>query len=226
MGWYVPTDMNPADLGTRGMTRQELTDSTKWWNRPDFLCSPEAEWPECKFDKPSREALCERKLTPRLIDESSTSYNTIQRLVNAPKVEEEEWHLEPSRYSKWYEVKLKGQLEVGLSLVRVRSWLQWFVSNCRRPENQRVFGELTPVELMTVLRQEWTCQDAVFECRGSKVISRLCCYFKQNVGEKHVLLYRRSSIFPFKVTIFNPLTACKYKLLDMDALNEDESEEE
>ena len=77
-----------------------------------------------------------------------------------------------------------------------------------------------------VLRQEWTCQDAVFECRGSKVISRLCCYFKQNVGEKHVLLYRRSSIFPFKVTIFNPLTACKYMLLDMDALNEDESEEE
>ena len=120
---YVPTDMNPADLGTRGVTAQELTDSTKWWNGPDFLCSPEAEWPECKFDKPSREALCERKLTPRPIDESSTSYNTIQRLANKPEVEEEEWRLEPSRYSKWYKVKPKGQLEVGLLLVWVRSWL-------------------------------------------------------------------------------------------------------
>lgn len=77
-----------------------------------------------------------------------------------------------------------------------------------------------------VLRQEWTCQDAVFECRGSRVISRLRCYFKQYVGEKQVLLYRRGSIFPYKVNIFNPLTARKYMLLDMDALNEDESEEE
>ena len=58
---YVTTDLNPADLGTRGMTAQELTDSSKWWNGPNFLCNPEAEWPECKFDKPSREALCERK---------------------------------------------------------------------------------------------------------------------------------------------------------------------
>ena len=35
--------MNPEDLGTRGMTAKELTDSTKWWNGPDLLCSPEAE---------------------------------------------------------------------------------------------------------------------------------------------------------------------------------------
>ena len=37
---YEPTDMNPADLGTRGMTAQELTDSTKLWNGPEFLCNP------------------------------------------------------------------------------------------------------------------------------------------------------------------------------------------
>ena len=143
---YVPTDINPADLGTRGMTVQEPTDSTKWWSRPDFLCSPKAEWLKCKFDKPSCEALCERKLTSRPIDKSSTSYCAIQRLVSEPEVEEVEWHLEHSRYSKWWnKVKPKGQLEVGLSLVPVRSWVQQFVSNCRRPENQRVFGELTPV---------------------------------------------------------------------------------
>ena len=141
--------MSPADLGTREMTAKELTDSTKWWNGPDFLCSPEAEWPERKFDKPSREALCKRKSTSRPITENSTSYNAIQRLTSEPKVEEVEWRLEPSRYSKWYNVKPKGQLEVGLSLVRVRSWVQRFVSNCRRPEIQRVLGELTPLELTT-----------------------------------------------------------------------------
>ena len=73
--------------GTRGMTAQELTDSTKWWNGPDFLCSPEAEWPERKFDKPPREALCECKLTCRPINESSTSYDAIQQLASEPKVE-------------------------------------------------------------------------------------------------------------------------------------------
>ena len=58
---YVPTDLNPADLGTRGMTARELTESSKWWNGPDFLHCPEAEWPDCKFNKPSREAMTELK---------------------------------------------------------------------------------------------------------------------------------------------------------------------
>ena len=39
---YVPTDLNRADLGTRGMTARELTESSKWWNGPDFLQCPEA----------------------------------------------------------------------------------------------------------------------------------------------------------------------------------------
>ena len=58
---YVPTSLNPADLGTRGMTALELTESTKWWKGPDFLRCPVAEWPDRKFDKPSREALTELK---------------------------------------------------------------------------------------------------------------------------------------------------------------------
>ena len=31
--------------------------------------------------------------------------------------------------------------------MRVRSWVQRFIRNCRRPANQREFGELTPAEL-------------------------------------------------------------------------------
>ena len=38
---YVPTSLNPADLGTRGMTALELVKSMKWWNGPDFLHCPE-----------------------------------------------------------------------------------------------------------------------------------------------------------------------------------------
>lgn len=34
--------------------------------------------------------------------------------------EEEGWRVNPTRYFKWYWVKSKGELELGLSLVRVK----------------------------------------------------------------------------------------------------------
>ena len=33
----VPTDVNPADLGTRGLTGEELASADFWWNGPEFL---------------------------------------------------------------------------------------------------------------------------------------------------------------------------------------------
>lgn len=96
---YIPTSLNPADLGTIGMTALELTESTKWWNGPDFLCCPEAEWPDHKFDKPSHEALTELKSTSRQNTESSASYNIIQLSANegdaeTDKFEEAKWRLD------------------------------------------------------------------------------------------------------------------------------------
>lgn len=88
--------LNPADLGTRGMTARELTESSKWWNGPNFLQCPETEWLDCKFDKPSREAMTKLKSTPRQNNESSTSYNVVQLLTNerdiqTEKLKEVEW---------------------------------------------------------------------------------------------------------------------------------------
>jgi len=60
--------------------------------------------------------------------------------------EEGVWRLTPSRYSKWYWVKRKGELELGLSLVRVRAWVHQFNANCRRPADQRSKGVM-PLEL-------------------------------------------------------------------------------
>ena len=105
----------PADLGTRGMTALELTESKKWWTGPDFLRCPAAEWPDRKFDKPSREALTELKSTSRQNTESSTSYNVIQLSTTEGEAETDKfkdalWRLHPSGYSKWYKVKPKGEL--------------------------------------------------------------------------------------------------------------------
>lgn len=101
---YVPTNLNPADTSTRGLTAPELAESTKWWNGPEFLPQPEAEWPDRKLDKPS-EATKELKSIPRRREGQLTSHNTIQQQPDGAEANQDmadvgEWRLEPSRYSK------------------------------------------------------------------------------------------------------------------------------
>ena len=151
---YVPGHENAAVLGTRGITARDLAVSERWWNGPEFLRRSEAGWPICKFDKPSREALKELKSKQKPNNEDPTSFNAIHQLANANQPEadknhDHEWRLDPSRYSKWYKTKLKGEPEFGLSLVHVNSWVQRFINNSRRPQNQRELGELTATELQT-----------------------------------------------------------------------------
>lgn len=43
---YIPTDLNPADIPTRGMTCLELRSSKLWWHGPEFLFEQEELWPE------------------------------------------------------------------------------------------------------------------------------------------------------------------------------------
>lgn len=49
---YVPTKLNTADRGTRGLTAKELENDKCWWQGPEFLRKPEEEWPERKFGSP------------------------------------------------------------------------------------------------------------------------------------------------------------------------------
>lgn len=42
---YVPTDDNPADIGTRGATISELQTQSQWWYGPPFLSGDETKWP-------------------------------------------------------------------------------------------------------------------------------------------------------------------------------------
>ena len=45
---FVPTEYNPADIATRGMTPQDLSSST-WWNGPPWLVHPRDKWPMWKL---------------------------------------------------------------------------------------------------------------------------------------------------------------------------------
>lgn len=42
---HIPTNLNPADLASRGVTPQFLKDSSLWWQGPIFLLSSEELWP-------------------------------------------------------------------------------------------------------------------------------------------------------------------------------------
>ena len=114
------TAIVPVDLGTRGLTVKELAHSELWWNGPEFLKSSKQDWTECKFDKPTSTQNLELKETGA---QDATSYQIIEEGEETASVEEV-WRLDPLRYSKWYRVKTKGELEIGFSLVRVTAWVR------------------------------------------------------------------------------------------------------
>ncbi|XP_046803790.1 uncharacterized protein LOC124419217 [Lucilia cuprina] len=43
---HVPTDHNPADLGTRGCKPQDLVNNLLWWYGPMWLLDSQANWPK------------------------------------------------------------------------------------------------------------------------------------------------------------------------------------
>ena len=46
---HVPTAENPADVGTRAISAEELKDSELWWKGPSFLQKPINQWPKSKI---------------------------------------------------------------------------------------------------------------------------------------------------------------------------------
>ena len=75
---YVPTDVNPANLGTRGLTEEELASAHLWWNGPEFQKKSRQDWPECKFDKPMSTENLELKGTKETGTKEATNYQIIE----------------------------------------------------------------------------------------------------------------------------------------------------
>ena len=76
-------------------------------------------------------------------------------------------------------------MEIGLSLVRVRGWVQRFITNSRKPENQRERGELTPTELRNA------------EEEIIKETQRMAYVEEISVLKANKPLLRRISLLPF-----------------------------
>ena len=84
---YVPTAVNPADLGTRGLTVEELASTDLWWNGPEFLKKSKKDWPECKFNKPTSTENLELKGTKETGTKDAISYQIIEEGEETASVE-------------------------------------------------------------------------------------------------------------------------------------------
>jgi hypothetical protein len=101
---WVPTKLNPADIGTRDQLPLDWTEDGTWFKGPAFLSQPESEWPqERQRFSPSEEKLETRRGRPVM--------GHCFRTDGLP---------EASRFSSW------------TRLLRSTAWVMRFIAQCRR----------------------------------------------------------------------------------------------
>lgn len=129
---YIPTDVNPADCASRGLTPSQLLNHSLWWNGPGFLQRMETEWPE--------------NLVPSLTEKDHTGGGEIHTFSTIILQNESIWPL--GEYSSF------GKLQ------RVVAYCQRFVEVCRTKKKN--MGPITKNELdfATILIVKQTQREA------------------------------------------------------------------
>ncbi|XP_028407544.1 uncharacterized protein LOC114530162 [Dendronephthya gigantea] len=74
---HVPTDQNPADLGSRGGS---VVNKQLWWNGPAWLSTPES-WPADITTTPSKESNAEAKMVKQVLAVSLESINELDEML-------------------------------------------------------------------------------------------------------------------------------------------------
>ena len=123
---YVDSKENPADICSRGMKAHSLMKSQLWWNGPQFLSTPETEWPQTKIEEGPEVETEKRKTFQVALPHS---------FVSIKVTKDPAWKLNPANWSSW------------LRLTRVTSWVLRFISNCRTKQEEWLSGPLTPEEI-------------------------------------------------------------------------------
>lgn len=123
MKWFhVPEKINPADLPSRGCSPKELLQS-KWWEGPEWLKLPQAQWPSEEFIVNEEEVNVEKKkdVIKTVIN------NNVEAIENL-------WFARRSSY---------------ILCLRILAWIKRFVGNCRskRINSTKSTGQLTMKEI-------------------------------------------------------------------------------
>lgn len=134
--WYhVPSEQNPADLVSRGLSASNLLHSTLWWHGPPFLALPLNQWPPKPLNK-----TCEGQNS-----ELKTDFQVATSLINVQI---------PNIFNKFSRLS---------KLKRVVAWIFRFIKNSQASKEERIHGNLQPTELQGALNRLITlCQAEAF----------------------------------------------------------------
>ena len=137
---YCPTQDNPADLLTRGITSAQLKSSTLWKQGPQWIPFKDS-WPTWSFSS---------NIEMQALAITTTSFTPPDTLRH-PGTLHISSIVDITHYSKLHR------------LLAVTAYVYRFINNCKKPLHERVFGPLTPSEqhhaLITWVKQ---CQQDAY----------------------------------------------------------------
>ena len=83
---YCPGAKNPADLPSRGLSGEELVENSLWWNGPEFLRTPDSDWPKSpQVQADNEEAMIELVKCPPHVTHSLLNTHECSTLVSQSK---------------------------------------------------------------------------------------------------------------------------------------------
>ncbi|KIH65456.1 hypothetical protein ANCDUO_04222 [Ancylostoma duodenale] len=87
---HIPGHLNPADMGTRGTTIDQLIEQSTWWNGPDFLRQNEDQWPDDVTEETSaQQVVPDDNIEPHLQANLSQGEHQLQAEKTSPTSEDE-----------------------------------------------------------------------------------------------------------------------------------------
>ncbi|MCP3664586.1 MAG: transposase family protein, partial [Gammaproteobacteria bacterium] len=150
---YVPTEMNPADLATRGKTAEDLRHSDLWWNGPSWLLETSENRP--KFPLPERNNQhFELEAEPESSDVYFVSSLFISGEPSAAKLPEpiknfekrlviDILEVDPAKYSSIYK------------LFRVTAYVKRFIDRLKEKAGNKSNLRFIDAEEMAAAKRDW-----------------------------------------------------------------------
>ena len=114
---------NPADVVSRGLLESNSEALSNWLKGPNFLYLPKESWPKWKRKNTN--------LQPEGSDQKRVFVCISKKENGVFKHLLKRDCFDPKTFSSWKEI------------VRIRAWINRFVSNCRNENKERQFGEVS-----------------------------------------------------------------------------------
>ena len=183
---FVPGELNPADLPSRGCSASQLLKS-KWWEGPNWLRKDFCDWPANQYDSDENLISLEMK---KKCEKKSVCLITAANLCLNEKSNYENWFCKFSSYEK---------------LVRVTAWIKRFLFNTRNKNDRSLKSDLNFEEIVqaeiTLLR---SIQNSSFDGIEDQRIKHLSPIIIDGLYRLKTKILLRRDAFDFKFPIILP----------------------